>query len=100
MAQFLLADAVANEEMNQAEVVFHIGLLVLLVGSFFILTVWLIRRVRLSHNNIKHALEQNEESLKLLSRSCELSEASERHLEGIESNLDQVIEQLKRRPLS
>lgn len=100
MSQFLLADAIANEELNQAEVVFRIGLLVLLVVSFFVLTIWLIRRVRFSQRTMERALKQNDELVNLLSRSCELSAASERHLAGIESKLDQVIEQLKRQPLS
>lgn len=100
MAQFLLADAVANRGMNQAEDVLYLIFLALLLVPFLILMIWLMRRLRVSQDNMKRALEQNDESIKLLSRSCEHSEASERHLASIENKIEQVIEQLKRRPLS
>ncbi len=74
--------------------------LVLIGLAMAALLVWLVFRLRVNQSNMTRALSQNEVQLKLLSRACENSEASERHLAAMEAKLDQIHEELKRRPLS
>ena len=74
--------------------------LVLVCLAMAVSLVWLIFRLRVNQNHMTRALAQNEEHLKLLSRACEHSEASERHMAAIETKLDQIHDELKRRPLS
>lgn len=100
MSFILLSDAVANGDGIPTEDILYLIFLFLLMIPFFALSAFLIRRVRESQDNMKRALVQNDEQLKLLSRVCEHSETSERHMAAIESKLDQIHDELKRRPLS
>lgn len=99
MDQLLLADAVANGGQIEIKVedIFYITFLILFMLP---LVFWLTRVVRSSRSNIQKSLEQNEELLKYASRICERADSNERHLEAVEKKLDEIIEQLKRRPLS
>ena len=100
MFGFLLADAVEHVEKIQKEDVLYLIFLGLLAVPFLIVLLWLMRRLRTSQDSMKIALDQNEEQLKLLSRACECSEVGQRHLAAIEARLDQIHDELKRRPLS
>ncbi|TXT19578.1 MAG: hypothetical protein FD138_4323 [Planctomycetota bacterium] len=100
MSFILLSDAVANGEKTLTEDILYFVFTFLLMIPLLALLVSLMRRIRVSQDNMKRALAQNDEQLKLLSRVCEHSESSERHMAAIETKLDQIHDELKRRPLS
>lgn len=61
--------------------------------------VYLIRYLQRCRGISEKAVVQMDEQAKLMARSFEHMEIAERHMAAVEKKLDEVIEQLKRRPL-
>lgn len=62
--------------------------------------VYLIRYLQRCRGVSDKAMIQMDEQAKLIARSHEHMDITERHMAAVEKKLDEVIEQLKRRPLS
>ena len=62
--------------------------------------VYLLRYLQRCRGISERAMNQMDEQSKAIARSCEHMEIAERHMAAVERKLDDVIDQLKRRPLS
>ncbi len=98
MIQIPLAQAVQNGQQLRisGEVISLIALTLLLVPIF----IWSIRYARSYQGMVQKVLDKNDEQMKYLARSCDHMDAAEGHMAAVEKKLDDVIDQLKRRPLS
>src|SRR5262245_42551979 len=101
MSWFLLAQAFpdANDPIDNF-LLFGEIILVLVTLAAFVVIVWLIRYARSCCGMSQKAMNHVEEQAQYLIRAREHMEFAERHMTAVEKKLDEVIEQLKRRPLS
>ena len=97
MIQTLLAQAIQNGQQLRISGEVIAIVLILFVVSIFI---WSIRLARSNQGMVQKALDQYDEQMKYLVRGREHMDAVERHMAAVEKKLDDVIDQLKRRPLS
>lgn len=101
MSWILLAQAIPqNDDQLDGFLFFARGLLVVVSIAGFAIIVWLIRYVVSCRGMSQKALSHVEEQMAYLARAREHMEAAEHHMAAVEKKLDEVIDQLKRRPLS
>lgn len=101
MSWILLAQAIPqNDDQLDGFLLFAKVLLVVVSIAGFAIIVWLARYVISCRGMSQKALSHVEEQMTYLARAREHMEAAERHMAAVEKKLDEVIDQLKRRPLS
>lgn len=101
MSWILLAQAIPQgDDPLDGFLLFAKVLLVVVSFAGFAIIAWLVRYVVSCRGMSQKALTHVEEQMAYLAKAREHMDATERHMAAVEKKLDDVIDQLKRRPLS